>query len=140
MDKKKVLISHAWADSDVPHLPDFIHSLEERGCEVVVYPYATGMSEEDIMEWAKGCYAHVCGGVKYTARVMDALLTMASSRYICAESPIKTSFRSRHRANELTPGILSHAPSYFTPSRPAKRIIYRSRAIQRITNNNSTNG
>ena len=73
MDKKKVLISHAWADSDVPHLPDFIHSLEERGCEVVVYPYATGMSEEDIMEWAKGCYAHVCGGVKYTARVMDAL-------------------------------------------------------------------
>lgn len=71
--KKKILISHAWADSDVPHLNDFILELEAKDCEVTIYDSPATMTEDDLIKWLPGYYGHVCGGVKYSARVMDAL-------------------------------------------------------------------
>lgn len=71
--KKKILISQAWAREDVPHMAEYVGELEKRDCEVVFYPSEQNMSEEEILAWVPGCVGHICGGVKYTAPVMDRL-------------------------------------------------------------------
>lgn len=73
MTKQKVLISQAWREQDVPHFGDYVKELERRGCEVVLYPSTANMSEDEVLTWAAGCTAHICGGVQYSARVMDGL-------------------------------------------------------------------
>lgn len=73
MAKQKILISQAWQKQDVPHFGDYVKELEGRGCEVVLYPSTRNMSEDEILTWAAGCVAHICGGVQYSARVMDGL-------------------------------------------------------------------
>ncbi|MCI8513640.1 MAG: phosphoglycerate dehydrogenase [Lachnospiraceae bacterium] len=73
MTTHKILISQAWREQDVPHFAEYVKELESRNCEVVLYPSTGNMSENDILTWAKGCCAHICGGVQYSARVMDGL-------------------------------------------------------------------
>lgn len=71
--KKKVLISQPWSTSSVPHLNDFIAELEDKDCEVILYPKTSIMTAIDLKEWLPGFYAHICGGVEWTAEVMYAL-------------------------------------------------------------------
>lgn len=73
MAKQKVLISQAWQEKDVPHFGEYLKELEQRDCEVILYPSTKNMTEDEILTWAAGCCAHICGGVQYSARVMDGL-------------------------------------------------------------------
>ncbi len=69
--KRKVLVSHAWTQESIPHHDDFINQLKAKDCEVVHFPKQSSMTEDDLREWIPGCYAHICGGVAWTARAME---------------------------------------------------------------------
>lgn len=71
--KKKILISQPWSKDHVPHIDNFINELENKNCEVVLYPKTSKMYEDDLRIWLKGFYAHICGSDDWTAEVMDDL-------------------------------------------------------------------
>ena len=70
---KKVLISQAWQNENVPRLNEFIAQLEAKGCDVTLFPSTKTMAETDLLEWLPGFYAHICCRADWTANVMNQL-------------------------------------------------------------------
>lgn len=113
--KKKILISHPWTVESIPHLSDFVKQLEDRMCEVVFFPDTATMSEADIVKWIPGCYAHVCGGVQWTAKAMESapdlkIIARIGVGYETVDIPAAT---ARGIAVTTTPGAGAETVSEF---------------------------
>lgn len=111
--KKKVLVSHGWADSDIPHLNDFVVDLENRGLEVVLCPQKTKLYVDDLKKWLPGCFAHICGGDEWTAEAMDALpeMKVISRIGVGFDTVDVKAATERHIAVTTTPGAGAGAVS-----------------------------
>lgn len=70
--KKKVLITQPWPTWYVSRLDEYIKQLEDAGCEVILDPKTTDLSEEEIIERMPGVYAHICGSDRWTAKAIDS--------------------------------------------------------------------
>lgn len=72
MKKKKVLITQPWPTWYVSRLDEYIKQLEDVGCEVLLDPKTTDLSEEDIIARMPGIYAHICGADHWSAKAIDS--------------------------------------------------------------------
>lgn len=102
----KVLLSFPWAREDIPVLDELVKKLETAGCHVSVRPRTGRLTEDELIEAARGCYAHICGGDAWTAKAMDALpdIRIISRIGVGHETIDLDAARSRGIAVTVTPG------------------------------------
>jgi len=69
--KRKILFTQPWPVEYVTEFDKYIKPLLDRGCEVVLDPIKTSLTEEQTIERMPGLYAHVCGADTHTAKSLE---------------------------------------------------------------------
>ena len=71
MSGKKILFTQPWEVSMVTEFDKYVQPLIDRGCEIILDPVKTSLTEEQTIERMPGLYAHVCGADTHTARSLE---------------------------------------------------------------------
>lgn len=69
--KRKILFTQPWPVEYVTEFDKYVKPLFDRGCEIVLDPVKTSLTEKQTIERMPGLYAHVCGADTHTARSLE---------------------------------------------------------------------